>query len=827
MSLDGMLVSHFEYLKVQALLAYLAVEADHPHRRETVAEMFWPDQPDQVARTNLRQALSKLRKIIQEDSADPPHLIVTPETLQFNATSQYELDVATFSSLMVDCEKHAHQQISTCSECAPRLLQAVMLYRGKFLEQIVVDDSPEFEEWTILKRESLQRKVLDALHDLTEYYEHQPNYDTAQRYAWRQIELDPYREEAHRQLMRVLALSGDRNAALAQYELCCQLLAKELDVEPDKETVALYEQIRNGEIAAPRMSTKVVDSLPYQATPFVGREAELSVMTQLLVDRDTRLVTILGPGGMGKTRLALETAAAHRSEFADGVCFVPLASLTNPDLLSSAIADAVGLQFYPGDGPKQQLLNFFREKSMLVILDNFEQLLMGATLVADILGMASGVKVVVTSRERLNLQEETLVRIEGMDVPASETSEGAAEYGAVRLFLQSARRVQPSFALITEHLPYVVSICRQVEGMPLGILLAAAWVDHISLAEISREIEHSLDFLETEQRDVPKRQRSIRAAFDSSWKMLNEQVVFSQLAIFRGGFSREAAQAVAGATLKTLVALTNKSFIRRDPNGRYTIHELMRQYAESKLGEVPSAIRGVRDRHCAYFADFMKRQEARLKGAEQLDAIHDIEADFDNIRVAWNYAAEQMNVDALDKSWQSLFLLGVYKEQSHEQQIALGKAIDCLRMEVPAGRRGVLFSCFLSLQLFGSDKPHPQILFQAHESQALLRQLDAPFELAFALLFSPATSAEERMQNVQESLDIFKGLRDPWGIGRAYLQLGSDLFALELLDEAEKAYQEAANLFSAVGTPSEQAFATHRLALLRQNLAFLNRLATY
>src|SRR5579859_6828562 len=234
-SLDGAPVNHFEYVKVQALLAYLAVEADHPHRRETVAEILWPDQPEQVARTNLRQALSKLRRIIHEDSADPPHLIVTQEMLQFNPTSQYDLDVATFVSQIADCEKHAHQEISTCSECAQRLVQAAMLYQGVFLAQMVVDDSPEFEEWTFLKRESLQVMALDVLYDLTEYYEHQSNYDAARRYAWRQIELDPCREQAHRQLMRVLALSGERNAALAQYERCCQLLAKELAVEPDSE----------------------------------------------------------------------------------------------------------------------------------------------------------------------------------------------------------------------------------------------------------------------------------------------------------------------------------------------------------------------------------------------------------------------------------------------------------------------------------------------------------------------------------------------------------------------------------------------------------------
>ena len=249
--LDEQPVSGFESVKVRALLAYLASHADRPHNREALTGLLWPEQADATARTNLRQALSNLRRAISDQSADPPFLLVSRETVQFNADADYSVDVARFVNLLDACSRHAHRRPEMCSPCAQRLTDAVQLYRGAFLEGFFVQESVTFEEWVLLQRETLQRRALQALYQLAGYHERRGAYDEAYRYAWRQIEIDPWREEAHCQVMRVLVLRGERTAALAEYETCKRLLAEGLGVEPAEATTALYERIRSAEGDAP------------------------------------------------------------------------------------------------------------------------------------------------------------------------------------------------------------------------------------------------------------------------------------------------------------------------------------------------------------------------------------------------------------------------------------------------------------------------------------------------------------------------------------------------------------------------------------------------
>ena len=354
-------------------------------------------------------------------------------------------------------------------------------------------------------------------------------------------------------------------------------------------------------------------NLPTSTTPFVGREVELANLAQLLAEPQVRLVTITGSGGMGKTSLALAAAAKQlentsgHTTFPHGLYFVPLTPLTDAAAIVPAIAEAIGFTFYEGAPPQQQLLDTLREKQLLLILDNFEHLLEGATLVDTLLQTAPGLKVLATSRERLNRQSEHLLRLAGMDFPDWETPEDAAAYSAVQLFLQSARRVQPDYTLSGLDLTPIARICRLVQGLPLGIVLAAAWLELLSAAEIAQEISHSLDFLETDMADVPERQRSIRAVFDYSWRLLNaeEQTRFPRLSVFRSGFSREAAQAVTGASLRTLLALVNKSLLHRTPEGRFEIHELLRQYAAAQLAHQPEAIQFAHDQHSQYVLAFL------------------------------------------------------------------------------------------------------------------------------------------------------------------------------------------------------------------------------
>ena len=414
---------------------------------------------------------------------------------------------------------------------------------------------------------------------------------------------------------------------------------------------AILEPITQVEVATIR------HNLPLQLTPFIGRSAEIAALRDFHENPQSCLITILGAGGMGKTRLALETARAHLSLFADGVYFVPLASLSSAEHIIPTIAEQVGAQFHLESSPQTQLLRFLARKRMLLVLDNFEHLLDGAGLVTEILEAAPGVTILATSREKLALSGETIFPLEGMPFPDLDGAEEIEARGAIELFIQSAQRTRADFALRGDDLNQAARICQLVAGMPLALLLAATWVDMLSLEEIADEISGSLDLLQTDLRDMPAHQRSIRATFDRSWQRLSaiEREIFMRLSVFRGGCTRESIQAVSGASLFVIHALVNKSLLWRLPDGRFDIHELLRQYAAEKLEEAGEA-GPARNAHSAYFMAFAHGLEAEVKSRQQQAAFSKIEADFENIRRAWNWATKQRNYDGVDRALESVFL---------------------------------------------------------------------------------------------------------------------------------------------------------------------------
>ena len=347
------------------------------------------------------------------------------------------------------------------------------------------------------------------------------------------------------------------------------LLAKALQIPEDQQATFLKvaRQERSVERLGPveeeepfpwKAAPQPRTNLPLPASLFVGREAEIVGLTDLLQDPGCRLLVLVGLAGIGKTRLALQVAHNQLDRFPHGVFFISLAPLTSPDMIVTNIGTAIGFQFHEASEPQEQLLRYLREKQMLLVLDNFEHLIEGAGLISAILQAAPGIQILVTSRERLNLQGEWVFEVEGLPHPPS-SEEGSPEqvemYEAVQLFLQNALRVHPAFRLNEENRKWVVRICQLTEGMPLAIELAAAWVRVLSCQQIAQEIERSLDFLKASARDLPERHRSLRAALDHSWNLLSveEQMVFKRLSVFRGGFRREAAQNAAGPAWKSLL----------------------------------------------------------------------------------------------------------------------------------------------------------------------------------------------------------------------------------------------------------------------------------
>jgi predicted ATPase/DNA-binding CsgD family transcriptional regulator/Tfp pilus assembly protein PilF len=422
--------------------------------------------------------------------------------------------------------------------------------------------------------------------------------------------------------------------------------------------------------------------LPRQLTSFIGREQELAELDRLLADPACRLLTLVGPGGIGKTRLAIEAAAPAVGAFAAGVRFVNLQPVSSIETLVTAIADALDFPLSGQDDPLAQLTGYLRDKEVLLLLDNVEHLIPAnaADALLELLKTAPQVKMLLTSRAVLSIQEEWVFHVSGLSFPEKPEDWAKIEgCSAVQLFADRARRVRHNFALARD-LEDVVRICRSVEGIPLAIEMAASWTKTLSCAEIADEVQRSIEFLGTTLRDVPERHRSMQAVFDHSWQSLNEDErdAFKRLSVFRGGFRRHAAERVAGASLTILSALVDKSLARWDPAGRYQIHELLRQLSESHLVQASEEAGHVRHLHANYYADFLHQRLPSALGHRQSEVVIEIEGELENVRAAWDWMVEHGDVEALDKSARTLAAYGLMRCRYLEIAQALEKAISRL-----------------------------------------------------------------------------------------------------------------------------------------------------
>ncbi len=559
--------------------------------------------------------------------------------------------------------------------------------------------------------------------------------------------------------------------------------------------------------------------LPPQSSSFVGRQTEIAEVIDLLSRSECRLLTVSGVGGIGKTRLAIEVAARLSEQFADGIFFVPLHSISSAANIGPMIAQAVDFQFRQTGDLDQQLLDFLREKQLLLLLDNFEHVVDGIDLLTVVMAAAPDVKILVTSREVLRLQQEWVFDLRGMVVPEDGERRTAETCSAVQLFVERAQRVKRQFDL-EQNAAHVVRVCQLVEGMPLALELAAAWTRVLPCARLAEELQDSLDLLTSRDRvPVIDRHASMRAVLERSWGLLDDamQTLLMKLAVFRGGFSFEAAQAVAGADLDMLAALVDKSMVRVEEADHYELHELLRMYASEKLELHPQDRQAAKDRHCEYYARLLESQESRIASGYH----REVATDMENLRLAWQWAIAERKLEEVQLMASPLFLIYWWSSWQQEGAEVFNRAVEALKMDSPAGRQGVVLGLLVNIQgalSLGHNRWNRQnegwVLMR--RGLAILRQLDAPGRVLAGALrrmvgHGATKDGEEARQFTEESIKIAREQGDLWFVAICFTSLGNHYYSRGEFTEAKRYFQEAYSVSLVADNPLERVVALRGL----------------
>jgi predicted ATPase/DNA-binding SARP family transcriptional activator len=795
--------------KTLALLAYLAVNRGS-HTRDYLSALLFPDYDQSKAFTNLRHTLWETQQAIGEG-----WIVADHETIGLIAGDAEHsshpagagrviwLDVAQFESLIT--QSRAQRDVSLR---IPLLTDAVKLYRNHFLTGFSLKDALTFNEWAMGESDNLRHQLAHALTMLAEDHCSLGQAETAIPYARRLTALDPLNETSHRLLMQVYIQAGQHNAALKQYQACEKILRKELGVDPQPETRLLYKQIRKGE-TKPTQPVKQKElgapghNLPFQISTFIGRENELDDIANLIANN--RLVTLVGTGGIGKTRLSLKVGEQLIKDYANGVWLMELASLSDPALVPQTVAKLFQLAEQAGESLTEKLIRVLRPKNMLLILDNCEHLLDACAQIANtLLKNCPNLKILTTSREPLGITGEAQYHVPSLGLPdLQQILERLLDYESVQLFDERARLVRENFSLTMENAASVTQICHRLDGIPLALELAAARVDMFSPEQIASRLDERFNLLTGGSRTALPRQQTLRASIDWSWDLLSEaeQVLMQRLSVFTDGWTLEAAEAVCAGNgierqqvLDLMNDLVAKSLViveEQIQQPRYRLLETTRQYAQEKLLDA-NAGELFRDHHLDFFLTFATATESKLHGPEQVYWLDQLETENNNLRAALSWAIEHnielglLLANALGWFW---YVRGYLSEGIEVLDILLSHSTARTRSQA----RALWVRSILAITKTDAESAYHSAIASLNLSQ----ELGDPRDIAYALSMC-GLSAFYSGQDVRLAigwLDQAVDLYNSFGEDREWMLAGAMFFLGDFYSQGAGDYTRAASLY--------------------------------
>lgn len=792
-----------------AVIKILALASDHRLHREQMMEYLWPETDPRQAANNLYQTLHAARRAL--DMALPGSsrvLLLQDQIVQLATSIDLRIDVVAFE-----------RAVAAAGGDSLALEAAIALYQGPLLP----DD--RYEPWAYGRRDILTRQYLDALECLAAAQKAEANYPAALATLRTMISADPLHEPAYRALMRVHALAGQRQQAVRAYQSLQDALQRELDVEPEPESQDLYHRILNGELAgsmpealapAPADPSHRQHNLPPALNSFIGREREKAEVHRLL--HGTRLLTLTGPGGCGKSRLSIEVAAEEIGRHPDGVWLVELAALSNPDLIPQAIAQAIGIHEMPGQQVLETLGNWLRPRTILLVLDNCEHMIDAcAAIVETLLRVSPGLTVLATSREPLRINGETTSLIPSLSLPdpaEPQSTDQLLQHESIQLFVDRATQVSPGFAMSETNGMTVAELCYRLDGIPLAIELAASRVRALSVEQIVERLSDRFQLLSGGSRTALSRQQTLRAALDWSYHLLGNEdaLLFARLSVFSGGFSLQAVEEVcAGSPLKRmeilylLMLLVDRSLVVAmlgDGAARYTLLETMREYGRERLAEL-GELESMRAAHARYYAGLASEAAREIRGPDQRIWLRWLDREHDNFRRALDWFESRIDSDGLEPALQLAGDLHWFWHLRGHYAEGMRRLARLLEHDRAGPSRGLGSALTGAGTMFIVVGEYAEAAGYLNESVSVWRELDDPAGLSAALswngwieLFLGRIPAARECHT--EALELAEGADDVWDTAMALLSLGIDSVEADEHEPAFARFKRSLELYRSI-----------------------------